>query len=52
MNDKVPALEAHRLSAAYHQHPVLEDVTLVLPQGGGPPSWAPMGPANRVCSSW
>ncbi|MGL6250452.1 MAG: ATP-binding cassette domain-containing protein, partial [Billgrantia desiderata] len=33
MSDTAPALEARRLSAAYHQHPVLEDVTLALPQG-------------------
>ncbi|MCC5882226.1 MAG: metal ABC transporter ATP-binding protein [Halomonas sp.] len=33
MTDTPPALQARRLSAAYHQHPVLEDITLALPQG-------------------
>ena len=33
MTDPVPALEAKRLYAAYHQQPVLENVTLSLPQG-------------------
>lgn len=33
MTDAVPALETTRLCAAYHQQPVLENVTLSLPQG-------------------
>ncbi|MCG6658814.1 metal ABC transporter ATP-binding protein [Halomonas campisalis] len=33
MSDAVAALEARRLYAAYHQQPVLEDITLRLPQG-------------------
>ncbi|MCE8034871.1 metal ABC transporter ATP-binding protein [Billgrantia tianxiuensis] len=33
MTDSVPALEARRLWAAYHQQPVLEDISLSLPQG-------------------
>lgn len=33
MTDSIPALQATRLYAAYHQHPVLEDITLTLPQG-------------------
>ncbi|QTP53466.1 metal ABC transporter ATP-binding protein [Billgrantia sulfidoxydans] len=33
MTHPVPALQAHRLCAAYHQQPVLEDITLALPQG-------------------
>ena len=31
--DRLPALEARGLYAAYHQEPVLEDVSLSLPQG-------------------
>lgn len=31
--DRLPALEARGLYAAYHQEPVLEDVSLALPQG-------------------
>lgn len=31
--DRVPALEINGLYAAYHQEPVLEDVSLSLPQG-------------------
>lgn len=33
MTDSVPALQARRLCAAYHQQTVLEDITLSLPQG-------------------
>ena len=33
MTETVPALQARRLCAAYHQQPVLEDITLSLPQG-------------------
>ncbi|NIC07045.1 metal ABC transporter ATP-binding protein [Billgrantia bachuensis] len=33
MIDPVPALQARRLCAAYHQQTVLEDITLSLPQG-------------------
>ncbi|AMD01090.1 MULTISPECIES: metal ABC transporter ATP-binding protein [Halomonas] len=33
MTDPAPALQASRLYAAYHQQPVLEDISLSLPQG-------------------